>query len=79
MKQTCMYCGGRLEAKMVTRVQEYEGRWVLIENVPALVCSQCGETFFSPEAHDLVVKLIAGDSQPVRVEPVNVYDAKRAS
>ena len=56
----CRICGGELEERRVTRVQEYEGRWYLIENLPALVCRQCGETYFTPEAHDRVVALIHG-------------------
>jgi hypothetical protein len=51
---------------------------VLIENVPARVCSQCGEPFFTPAAHDLVVDLISGKSKPVRTETVAVYDAELA-
>ncbi|MEZ4670379.1 MAG: YgiT-type zinc finger protein [Anaerolineae bacterium] len=79
MEQTCMFCGGHLEEKFVTRLQEYQGHWYIVENVPALVCEQCGEQFFSPAAHDLVVKLITGNAEPARLETIKVYDAKIAS
>lgn len=77
--QRCMYCQGKLQPQHVTRVQEYQGRWVVVENLPALVCEQCGERFYTPEAHDLVVALLSGQAEPVRTETVAVYDAANAA
>ena len=71
----CMICHGELEERHVTRVQEYKGHWYLIENLPALVCRQCGEIYYTPEAHDRVITLITSGQQPVRVEMVKVLDA----
>lgn len=73
----CHICQGRLEERTVSRVQEYQGRYVLIENLPALVCTHCGETYFTPAAHDRVVALLQGDAAPVRVVELPVYDAAR--
>lgn len=46
----CFFCKGALEEKAVN----FDFRWgdnlVLLENVPALVCYQCGEKYFSAEA-----------------------------
>ena len=75
----CLYCKGTLEEERISRVQAYKGRWYLIENLPALVCSQCGETFFTPEAHSLVLRLVREGSDPVRVEQLDVLDAGKAS
>jgi YgiT-type zinc finger domain-containing protein len=71
-----MYCEGELESQLVTRLQHYQGHWVIIENVPTLVCQQCGERFYPPQAHDLVVSFITGHQPPVRTEIVQVYDTK---
>jgi YgiT-type zinc finger domain-containing protein len=76
-EQNCRYCGGTLEKQQVPRLQRSEGRWFLIENVPALVCRQCGEQYFSPESHDLVIDLIRGNHEPSRTEIVPVYDAEQ--
>lgn len=62
----CLYCKGQLEEKLVTRVQAYNGKWYIIENLPALACVQCGETYYTPEAHDRVIDLICGGAEPVR-------------
>jgi len=51
-RQRCLFCQGELELQRVSRAQEYEGRWFVIENLPALVCRQCGERFY-PDVHDL--------------------------
>lgn len=74
----CLYCSGQLEEKRMTRVQEYEGKYFIIENLPALVCKQCGEIYFTPEAHDLVIDLITSGAEPIRVERVIVLDASAA-
>lgn len=73
----CMYCGGVLEEQQVSRIQQFHGQWYLIENVPALVCKQCGETFYSPDAHDLVLRLVREAAAPVRLETLTVLDAAR--
>ena len=39
----------RLEERLVTFSMEYQGRTVIIENVPARVDPLTGEEFFSPE------------------------------
>ena len=75
----CLYCKGQLEEQRVSRVQEYKGRWFLIENLPALVCKQCGETFFTPQVHSLVLRLVREGTDPVRVETLDVLDAGKAS
>lgn len=78
-EQRCLFCHGELEPQQVTRAQEYEGRWIVIENLPALVCRQCGERFYTPDAHDLVVALIQGLATPTRTEVIEVYDATRVA
>lgn len=76
----CRYCKGQLVEQRISRMQEYKGQWYLIEHVPALVCQQCGEVYYSPETHDLILHLVHDpDTQPVRIEQLNVLDANRAS
>lgn len=75
MNDNCMYCGGKLVEKRVNRVQEYQGKWFLVEDVPALVCEQCGEIYYTPSAHDLVLRLVRESRDPVRFEPMAVLSA----
>ncbi|RMG84317.1 MAG: YgiT-type zinc finger protein [Chloroflexi bacterium] len=71
----CRICHGELEERRVTRLQAYNGKWYIIENLPALVCRQCGEVYYTPEAHDRVIELITSDEPPARIEQVAVLDA----
>ncbi len=75
INQTCRICQGQLQQQRVTRMQRYQGRWIAIENLPALVCQQCGEQYYAPDVHDLVVTLISGQDAPIRTETIDVYDA----
>ena len=39
----CVFCGGDICKDIVTVVKERKGKVFIIENVPAGVCTQCGE------------------------------------
>ncbi|MEK6563948.1 MAG: type II toxin-antitoxin system MqsA family antitoxin [Candidatus Omnitrophota bacterium] len=49
MKNVCMFCGGDIHGKIVTVVKEQKGEVIIIEHVPAGVCSQCGEREYEAE------------------------------
>jgi YgiT-type zinc finger domain-containing protein len=75
MDRTCQSCSGELIRRCVTRLQQYGDHWVIIENLPAMVCEQCGERYYNPEAHDQVLALVSGGKRPARDVRVPVYDA----
>jgi YgiT-type zinc finger domain-containing protein len=75
MDQECHFCSGKLSRRCVTRLQQLGDHWVIIENVPALVCEQCGERYYTPEVHDQVLALVSGGKRPTREDRVPVYDA----
>lgn len=66
----CIHCRAKLKSQPVTLVEQVEDKWVVLENVPAFVCDQCGETFYTPDAHDLVIRLVNGEVAPVRTETI---------
>lgn len=43
MKNICVFCGGDIREKIVTVVKEHKGEVLIVEHVPAGVCTQCGE------------------------------------
>ena len=53
---------------------ELSGRFIIIEKVPARVCKETGETFFSPETVEHIQKLIKSKKKPVRVIETPVYE-----
>ena len=40
---TCDLCGAPLVQEQVTYTIELDGKWIMIEHVPARVCTQSGE------------------------------------
>lgn len=52
---------------MVTYTLELEGKFYLIENVPARVCKETGEQYFSPETVQHLQRTIWERRKPKRV------------
>ncbi len=55
---TCSICHSKVRAQKITYTQWYENHLIAVENVPAEVCSNCGEEYFSPDVADKVQKAI---------------------
>lgn len=70
----CPLCGGELEERTITYPQEYKGKIVILENVPAEVCSQCGEVLLRPDVLERAQELIWSEITPKRTARVPVYD-----
>ncbi|MGH8557854.1 MAG: YgiT-type zinc finger protein [Methylococcales bacterium] len=51
-----------------------EGKFYVIEHVPARVCVETEEQFFAPETVEHVQTLIKGRSTPTRVIEAQVYE-----
>ena len=45
----CSFCGGEVTEKKIEYDYRRESHLVVISNVPAGVCGQCGEKYFAPE------------------------------
>lgn len=63
-----------LVERRVTYTLEVEGRLVIIENVPARVCLETGERFFSPETVDHLQQIIWEKQEPKRTVEVPVFE-----
>ncbi|HEY89416.1 MAG TPA: type II toxin-antitoxin system MqsA family antitoxin [Thermoflexia bacterium] len=42
----CYFCGGQVQEKQVDVIRHWNGRVIMIEDVPAGVCNQCGERYY---------------------------------
>ena len=47
--ETCFFCKGSTEPKTKTHVVVLDQCVIIIKNVPALVCNQCGEAYFTDD------------------------------
>jgi YgiT-type zinc finger domain-containing protein len=45
----CFFCKGGTEDKLKTHAVTLENAVIIVKNVPAMVCAQCGEVYFSDE------------------------------
>ena len=61
------------EAK-VTYTLEMDGKFFIIENVPARVCEETGEQFFSPETVEQLQQKIWGREKPKKTIETPVYE-----
>ena len=57
----------------VTYTVEQDGKFFLIEHVPARVCRETGEQFFAPETVEHIQAVIKNRKTPVRVIETPVY------
>ncbi len=69
----CARCGGALERQTITHQQPWGDDLFEFENVPALVCRQCGEVWLEAEVGQLIEKIIQQHPQPKRYHQVPVF------
>lgn len=58
----------------VTYTLELGGKFYIVEHVPARVCQETRELFFSPETVEHIQALIKGGEKPVRVIETPVFE-----
>ena len=59
--------------KQVTYTLELNGKFFLIENVPARVDEETGEQFFSPSTVEHLQQIILKQKEPDRFDEIPVY------
>ena len=74
----CVICGGTVELKKVTFLYEEKDQQLFVENVPAEVCTRCGERTYSAEVTDEIMEIAKNKFQPVKILSVPVFDYERA-
>ncbi len=58
----------------VTYTLGVDDRFVIIENVPAMMCLETGERFFSPETVEQLQQTIWGQRKPRRIIQTPVFE-----
>ncbi len=64
----------KLVEQKVTYNLEIDGKFFLIENVPARVNVDTGEQFFSPDTVERLQEIVLNQEKPVRVIETPVYN-----
>jgi YgiT-type zinc finger domain-containing protein len=73
----CAVCSGELHATTITHEEKRDSQIYLFQNVPAKVCTACGEMWIDEEVLQEIDKLIEY-GVPVRQVETPVYDFPRA-
>jgi len=63
-----------LSKRLVTYTLNFEGKFYIVENVPARVNSETGEELFSPETVECLQKMILEHVKPHRVIETPVFE-----
>lgn len=75
----CVFCGVELQNRRVTFTHDQDGKYLIVENVLAKVCTRCGEKTYSPQVTDELSKFARQESKPLKEVTVPVFDfARRA-
>ena len=75
--QLCAVCGGEMQATTITHEEKRNNHIYLFQNVPAKVCTACGEIWIDEEVMQQIDKLIETGVPVCKVE-TPVYDFPRA-
>jgi len=73
-----LFLQGRSEQKGLTHVHTWEGKIFLFEDVPADVCQQCGEIYFSPDILEVMDKIVTSNMEPKTTVAVPVFSISDA-
>lgn len=70
----CHVCGAtEAHQELVNEVFLINGKYVLVEGVPASICARCGEATFSRETTERIRRMVHGEAQPVRAVAMEVF------
>jgi YgiT-type zinc finger domain-containing protein len=60
----CYFCKGKTDKQRVTVDYRWGDKLVIIKNVPAEVCSQCGERYFDAEISRHMEAIVLSEEKP---------------
>jgi YgiT-type zinc finger domain-containing protein len=70
----CHVCGAaEALSELVSEVFLIDGKFVLVENIPATVCAHCGEVTFSRETTEKIRRMVHGEAEPVKTVLLDVF------
>lgn len=77
-KDLCDLCGGELEHKKIDLEVHIQKELVICEDLPADICKQCGEKYFSADVSSKIDRFIKRyqKKRPLRYIPVPVFSGE---
>ena len=75
MKNICNVCGNtEFINGTIDKAFNIDGKLVLVENIPALICSHCQEPLIGSETAEYIRNMIHSGSKPKEVVSTEVYE-----
>ena len=70
----CHVCNSEeYRIEYVSEIFQIDGKFQLVENIPATVCSRCGEEIFSREDTEGIRSMLHGKPEPIKSISVDVF------
>ena len=79
MKCSIAGCPGECEERRIVHTVHHRGQIVVIDGVPAEVCSVCGDVLLRPETVRHIEDLLEGERAPTGTAPLYEYAANQAN
>jgi len=73
MRCSIQGCPGEYEERKIVPTVRYQGQVVVVDRVPAEVCSVCGDVLLKPETVRRIEKLLRSATRPVSTVPLYEY------
>ena len=74
----CDLCEGEYREKLITRSYVHNGRPVVVDGVPALMCDRCGDVLIREEVVATIEEILERGLEPQEYAPVYRFPAKVA-
>ncbi|HFD40313.1 MAG TPA: YgiT-type zinc finger protein [Anaerolineae bacterium] len=71
--KTCYFCGGQVVEKRIEHLHRWGRQIILLQDVPAEVCEQCGEVYFSPWVLDMMDRITLEQTKPKAALTVPIF------
>jgi HTH-type transcriptional regulator / antitoxin MqsA len=70
----CHVCNSeKYHPENISETFQIDGKFYLVENIPAAICSQCGEISFSRQTTERIRVMLHGQAQPIKAIFMDVY------
>jgi HTH-type transcriptional regulator/antitoxin MqsA len=70
----CHVCSStESQVEFVNEVFEIGSKFYLVENIPATVCSRCGEEVFSSETSEAIRVMLHSKAKPIKSVALDVF------
>jgi YgiT-type zinc finger domain-containing protein len=76
LKTKCAACGGKRKSGKTTFTAEFGSGIVVVRDVPATVCSQCGEDWIADDVAERLENIVKQAKKSGRQVEVSIFDRK---